>query len=124
MPASPPLETVAKIAAAEDALEGAVIDLSVIAMCTARRLGEPSRGPVSAINDPRVKIQARRLLLAAAMHLHGVNALFERQILGGMSRHDLAGAYDYEAMAEICDGIEDAAREEARDNRERMGDAP
>lgn len=120
MPADTPLETFTKIALAEDAREDAVIDLAVMAMCTARRLGMPSRGFVSA-NDPRFRIQARRLLLAANMHLQPVNALFDRAILGSMSSYDIAGAYDFEAMAEICDGIEDAAREEARDNRERMG---
>lgn len=108
----------------ESSREDAVIDTAAFAMHKARRLGFARGDPISAIYDGRAKRQARRLLLAAAMHLYGVNALEERKILGNISRIDLAGAYDHETMAELCDGIEDAAREIARDNRERMGDAP
>ena len=111
---------VEKIKAREDAREDAVISTAAAAMAMARSLGQPSRDPVASIFDNRMKIQARRLLLSAAMHLHGVNALFERKMLGGLSSYDLAGAYDHEAMAEICELMEDTAREEARDNCERM----
>ena len=119
MPASPPLETIALIEAA-DACEDAVIYLASTAMFKSRRLGQPTRDPIAAIYDDRIKRQARRLLLKAAMHLYGLNALFERQMLGAMSSYDLAGADD-DALVEILDGLEDAAREEARECRERMG---
>ena len=118
MAASPIRETIAAIDAAEDA----VVDMAVAATTAARRLGKPTLHPIRAIFDDRINRQARRLLLQAAMHLYGLNALFPRQILGAMSSYDLAGAND-EALAEICDGLEDAAREEARECRERMGDA-
>ena len=117
MTASPPAEIVAKVAAAEDA----VIDMAAMAMSLARQHGIRTREPIAAIFDNRNKRQARRLLLAAAMHLYGLNALAERKILGSLSSIDLAGADDFEAMAEFWEIIEDAARDECRDNRERIG---
>ena len=114
MPASPPSDTIAKIAA-----EDAVIDMAATAMRNARSLGKPTRDPIAAIYDDRIKRQARRLLLQATMHLYPLGALFERQILGGMSSYDMAGADD-EALAEILDGIAEAARDEARECRERL----
>ncbi len=110
-------------AAAKIAREDAVIDIAFAAMALARRLGTTSRDPLASIFNDRIKIQARRLLIEATLHLYGVNALAERKILGSLSSIDLAGAYDHEAMAEFWQIVEDTAREEARDNRERMGDA-
>ena len=121
MPASPPTDTIAKIAEA-DACEDAVIDMATMAMFKARGLGKQTRDPVAAIYDDRIKRQARRLLISAVLHLHGLNALAERKILGSLSSIDLAGAYDFEAMAECWEIIEDTAREECRDCREQIGD--
>ena len=118
MPSSPPEDTIAKIAEA-DACEDAVIALVSSAMSKARRLGKPSLGPIAAIYDDRIKRQARRLLLQATMHLYPLDALFERLILGGMSCYDMAGADD-EALADMCETIEDAARDEARECRDRL----
>ena len=97
-----------------------MIALVSSAMSKARRLGKPSLNPVAAIYDNRIKRQARRLLLQATMHLYSLDALFERQILGGMSSYDMAGANTDEALAEILDGIAEAARDEARECRERL----
>ncbi len=119
MTASPIRETIAKIAAAEDA----VIDVAALAMQIARRIGIPTYEPIAAIYDQRVKRQARRLLLAGAMHLHGVHAFNMRTILGSISSIDLAGADNHEAMAESWERIEDTAREMARECREYAGDA-
>ena len=107
--------------AAIDAAQDAVIDMAVVATEAARRLGKPTRDPIAAIFDDRIKRQARRLLLQAAKHLSEFDALFGRQMLGLMSGYDMAGADD-EALAEICDGIAEAAREEAEECRERMSD--
>ena len=120
MTASPISATIAKIEAAE-AAEDAVIHLASTAMRHARDHGKPTLDPIASIFDTRIRRQARRLLLQAAMHLYGLDALFPRQILGAMSSYDLAGAND-EALVEILDGIADAAREEARECRERMSD--
>ena len=99
--------------------EDAVIDMAATATRYARSLGKPSLGPVAAIYDDRIKRQARRLLISAVLHLYPLDALFERQILGGMSSYDMAGADD-EALADMCETIEDAARDEARECRERL----
>lgn len=120
MAASPISDTIAKIAEA-GACEDAVIDMAATAMRYARNLGQPTRDPIAAIYDDRIKRQARGLLLQAVLHLYGLDALLQRRILGGLSSYDLAGAND-EALAEICDGLEDAAREEARECRERMNE--
>ena len=119
MPAAPFAETVSNIAA-----EDAVIDMAVLAMKTARLIGAPTRDPIAAIHDQRVKRQARRLLLASAMHLYGLNALDVRQILGSLSSIDLAGADDHEAMAESWERIEDTARDMARECHEYAGETP
>ena len=118
MAASPIRETIAAIDAAEDA----VIHLASTAMFKARNLGRLTRDPIGSLYDDRIRRQARRLLVQAAMHLHGFDALFARKILGLMSSLDMAGADD-DALVEILDGIADAAREEAEECRERMGDA-
>ncbi len=126
MTASPISDTIAKIDAADAAVDD-VIDMAALAMSAARRIGAPTRDPIAAIYDQRVKRQARRLLLAAAMHLYGLNAVKAynvRQILGSLSSIDLAGADDFETMAECWQRIEDTAREMARECREYMGDAP
>ena len=117
MAASPIGETIAKIATQE-----AAIDLATAAIAAALQTGKPTRDPVMAIFDNRVTRQARRLLLQAAMFLCGSHALFARKILGLMSGYDMAGADD-DALVEILDGIAEAAREEAEECRERMGDA-
>ena len=114
MPASRIRDTIAKIEDGEDA----VIDMAAMAMKTARRLGTQTLDPVAAIYDQRVRRQARRLLLSAAMHLYGVHALNVRQILGSLSSIDLAHADDHEAMAECWERVEDTAREMARECRE------
>ena len=116
MTASPISATIAKIAA-----EDAVIDMAKDAMRHARSHGRLTRDPIGSLYDDRIKRQARRLLISAVLHLYSFNALFERQILGAMSSYDMAGADD-EALVEILDGLEDAAREEARECRERMSD--
>ena len=118
MPASPPEDTIAKIAEA-DACEDAVIDMAATAMRYARSLGKPSLGPVAPIYDDRMKRQARGLLMRAVRHLYTLDALFERQIIGALFCYDLAGADD-DALVEILDGLEDAARDEARECRERL----
>ncbi len=118
MSASPISDTIAKIDAAEDA----VINIAAVAMSAARRIGSPTRDPIAAIYDQRVKRQARRLLLSTAMHLYGLNAVNVRQILGSLSSIDLAGADDFETMEEFWSLIEDTAREMARECREYMGD--
>ena len=118
MNTSPIHETIARITLAEDA----VIHLASTAMFKARSYGKRTRDPIAAIFDDRIKRQARRLLVQAAMHLHGFDALFARKILGLMSGYDMAGADDG-ALVEILDGIANAAREEAEECRERMGDA-
>ncbi len=110
-------------AESEIAAEDAVIDIAALAMAMARRIGTPTRDPIASIYDQRVKRQARRLLLSAAMHLYGVNALNVRTILGSLSSIDLAGADDHAAMAECWQRIEDTAREMARECREYAGDA-
>ncbi len=117
MPASPIRDTIAKIPT-DDAAEDAVIDIAARAMKTARRIGAPTRDPIAAIYDQRVRRQARRLLLSAALHLHGVNTSAARSILGTLSSIDLAGADDHEAMAECWERIEDTARDMARECRE------
>ena len=115
MTASPISATIAKIAA-----EDAVIDMAAAAMRHARHTGMLTRDPIGALFDDRIRRQARRLLISAVLHLYPLDALFPRLMLGGMSRYDMAGADD-EALVEILDGLEDAAREEARECRERMG---
>ena len=120
MPASPPSDTIAKIAEADAyTAEDAVIDMAATAMRNARSLGKPSLGPVAPIYDDRVKRQARRLLISAVLHLYALDALFERLILGSMSCYDMAGADD-EALAEILDSMAEAARDEASECRERL----
>ncbi len=121
MPASPISDTIAKIPT--DAAVDAMIDMAALAMSAARRIGAPTRDPIAAIYDLRVKRQARRLLLSAAMHLYGLNAVNVRRILGSLSSIDLAGADDHEAMLEIWQRIEDTARDMARECREYAGDA-
>ena len=116
MAASPISKTIARITLAEDA----VIHLASTAMFKARSYGKRTRDPIAAIFDDRIKRQARRLLVQAAMHLNGSDALFARKMLALMSGYDLAGAND-EALAEICAGISDAAREAPAKRRERMG---
>ena len=118
MPASPPADTIAKIAATT-ACEDAVIDMAATAMRYARQIGLPTPYSIAAIYDDRIRRQARRLLISAVLHLYPLDALFERQILGCMSCYDMAGADD-EALAEILDGIAEAARDEARECRDRM----
>ena len=119
MPSSPPSDTIAKIAAST-ACEDAVIDMAATAMRNARSLGLPTLGPaVAAIYDDRIKRQARRLLISAVLHLYPLDALFERLILGGMACYDRAGADDA-SLADMCETIEDAARDEARECRERL----
>ena len=118
MTASPIHKTLAAIDAAQDA----VIDMAVAATEAACRLGKPTRDPIRAIFDDSNTRQARRLLLQAAMHLCSADALFPRRMLGAMASYDLAGAND-DALVEILDGIAEAALEEARECRERMGDA-
>ncbi len=98
--------------------EDAVIDMAALAMATARRFGTPTRDLIASIYDQRVRRQARRLLLEAAMHLYGVHALNVRQILGSLSSIDLAHADNHEAMAECWTRIEDTARDMARECRE------
>ena len=120
MPSSPPEDTIAKIAEA-DACEDAVIDMAATAMRYARQIGLPTPYSIAAIYDDRIRRQARRLLLQAAVHLYSADALFPRLMLGGMSSYDMAGADD-EVLAEILDGIAEAALEEARECRERMSD--
>ena len=117
MTASTPKATVAAIESVEDA----VIDMAALAMKTARRIGTPTRDPIAAIYDQRVKRQARRFLLAAAMHLHGGKAFAACNILGVLSCIDLARADDHEGMAECWEGIEDIARDMARECREYAG---
>ena len=117
MAASPIRETIAAIDAAEDA----VIHLASTAMFKARSYGKRTRDPIAAIFDDRIKRQARRLLLQAAMFLYGSDALFERLMLGAMSSYDMAGADD-EVLVEILDGIAEAARDESRECRDRMSD--
>jgi len=102
----------------DPAAEDAVIALAAAAMKSARRHGTPTRDPITAIFDNRVKRQARRLLVEALLHLYGLSALAERQILGSLSSLDLAHADDHGAIAECWQRIEDAAREESRDARE------
>ena len=118
MPASPPADTIAKIAATT-ACEDAVIDMAATAMRYARQIGLPTPYSIAAIYDDRMKRQARRLLISAVLHLYPLDALFERQILGGMSSYDMAGADD-EALAEILDVMSDECRDEARECRERL----
>ncbi len=137
MSSSPIKSTIAKINAAEGispayrqaeseiAAEDAVIDIAAMAMKMARLRGKPSLGiPLVAMFDDRVKRQARRLLLAAAMHLYGVNALNVRTILGSLSSIDLASADNHEAMAECWQRIADVALEQERECREYAGDEP
>ena len=117
MSASTPEATVAAIERAEDA----VITLAKMATRMTRQHGQLTREPIAAIYDQRVKRQARRLLLQAAMHLHGVNALNVRTIIGSLSSIDLARADDHEGMAESWERIEDTARDQARECREYAG---
>ncbi len=110
----------------DNAREDAVIHLASTAMFKAREHGRrdlSAQGILNEIFNQRTKRQARRLLLEAAMHLYGLDALAERQILGSLSSIDLADAYDHETMAEAWDRIEKAAMEENGDCHERMGDA-
>ena len=115
MPARPISETVAA-----NAREDEVIYIATMAMSSARRLGQrdlSEQGRLNAIYNDATKVQARRLLIAAAIHLHPLDALFERQMLGNISSYDLAHADAHEAMAEICERMENAAREEAEECR-------
>ena len=132
MPASHPIATVAKIPVKPlkaileaDAIEDAVQRIHVAAMAEARKIAGAPRSPedhVSAIYDDRIPRAARRLLTAALCASYGVNFSEVRKVLNSLSSIDHCGAYAHEAMEEFWEIIEDTARDEARDNRERMGE--
>ena len=88
------------------------------AMGRARMLGIPNKYMV--FENEATKRQARSLLFDALIVSFGVNALEVTKVLHSLRAIDRAGAYDHEAMAEMWEIIEDTAREECRDNRERM----
>ena len=90
-------------------------------MAKARRFGQATRDPVTAIYDRSVQRQARSLLFDALALSFGVNNLDMRKILHSLRNHDRAGAYDFKGMIDMLEIVEDTARDLARDCRERMG---
>ncbi len=66
---------------------------------------------------------ARTILFDALVLSHSIKFLDITKILNALRAYDLAGAYDFEAMIEMLEIVEDTAREMARECREYAGDA-
>lgn len=101
-----------------DAKEDAAQDIANRAMAYSRKFGQPSPEPLANIFNDHKRRQARALLIAALIKLHGTSNREEVKILHALRNLDHIHCDRHDALAEQWQIIEDTARDSARDEME------
>ncbi len=109
---------------ATDAAEDAAQDTLNFVMAKVRANRRQPLDVAEAIYGNSKARHARTILFDALVLSHSIKFLDITKILNALRAYDIAGAYDFEAMIEMLEIVEDTAREMARECREYMGDAP